>query len=81
LAELRGERARIYSDRLIRTKVQERYVGCLVWETIGLPDNFLALIAPSRRAFVREGERVVCHGGLSVEELIVPLVEIERKGK
>ena len=80
LADLRGERVRIYSDRLLRNKVQERYSGCLAWEPIGLPENYLALMAPSRKAFVRQGERIVSHGGLSVEELIVPFIQIERRG-
>jgi hypothetical protein len=80
LADLRGERVRIYSDRLLRKKVQEKYYGCLAWESIGVPEDYLALLAPSRKAFVRKGERIVSHGGLSVEELIVPFIQIERKG-
>jgi len=80
LADLRGERVRIYSDRLLRNNVQERYLDCLAWDPIGLPEDYLALMAPSRRAFVREGERIVSHGGLSVEELIVPFIQVERRG-
>ncbi|RJQ83741.1 MAG: BREX-3 system phosphatase PglZ [Desulfobacteraceae bacterium] len=78
-ADLRGERVRIYSDRVLRDKVKERFPAALEWEPAGLPDTFLPLIAPARQAFVREGERVVSHGGISIEEIIVPFIRIERK--
>ena len=78
IADLRGERVRIYSDVALRNKMNDRFPATLEWQPVGLPDTFLALLAPGRRAFVREGERVVCHGGISVEELIVPFVQIER---
>jgi len=79
VAELRGERVRIYSDRILRDKVKERFPAALEWEPVGLPDTFLPLIAPARQVFVREGERIVSHGGISIEEIIVPLIRIERK--
>ncbi len=31
------------------------------------------------QVFVNENKRTVSHGGISVEELIVPMVQIERK--
>jgi hypothetical protein len=80
VADLRGERVRVYPDAILRSKVRDRFPTAIEWESIGLPDDYLALLAPSRRAFVHEKELLVCHGGISVEELIVPLVHIERKG-
>ncbi len=77
VADLRGERVRIYPEAILRKNVKERFPSAIEWEPIGLPDTCLALVAPGRRAFVREGERTVSHGGFSVEELIVPLIEIE----
>jgi hypothetical protein len=62
----------------LRAKVKERFPAAMEWGTFGLPDNYLALLAPARQAFVREKQRIVCHGGISIEELIVPLVQIER---
>ncbi|MGE5545222.1 MAG: BREX-3 system phosphatase PglZ [Bacillota bacterium] len=79
VAELRGERVRIYSDNLLRDKVRKRFPAAIEWQPVGLPDTFLPLIAPARQAFVREGERIVSHGGISIEEIIVPLIQIERK--
>ena len=78
LADIRGERARIYSDPALRSRVKAQLPGAVEWPAIGLPEDCLALLAPSRSAFVRKGERIVGHGGLSLEEVVVPVVEIER---
>jgi len=77
VADLRGERVRVYPDQVLRTRVKERFPDAIEWPAIGLPNDFWSLLAPSRCAFVLEGKRIVGHGGISVEELIVPLVQIE----
>ncbi len=79
VADLRGERVRLYSDARLRHNVQERFPSAIEWQPVGLPEDHLALIAPNRLAFVRSGERIVSHGGFSIEELIVPLIQIERR--
>ncbi|MEW6725463.1 MAG: BREX-3 system phosphatase PglZ [Bacillota bacterium] len=79
VADLRGERVRVYADTLLRDKVQARFPSALKWQPIGLPEDYLALIAPGRMAFVRDGERIVSHGGVTIEELIVPFIEIKRR--
>ncbi|GIW96111.1 MAG: alkaline phosphatase [Pirellulaceae bacterium] len=78
IADLRGERVRVYSDPRLRAKIKARFPQSLEWPSVGLPDDYLVLIAPNRAAFVRKGKTLVGHGGISVEELIVPLVQIER---
>ena len=80
VADLRGERARVYSDSVLRSRVKERVFDALEWPPIGLPEDFLPLLAPGRAAFVREGKRLVGHGGALLEELIVPFVQIDRRG-
>ncbi len=79
IADLRGERVRIYPDAALRGKVKERFPAALEWSPVGLPEDYLALLAPARQAFVQEKQRTVSHGSISVEELIVPLVRIERR--
>ena len=78
VADVRGERARIYSDGVLRSTVHERFPDAIAWPAIGLPEDYLALLAPARSAFVREGERVVGHGGASLEEVVVPWIRIEQ---
>ncbi len=81
VADIRGERVRIYPDPILRDRMRERFSATLEWDGVGLPDGYHALIAPSRQAFIQENQRAVSHGGVSVEELIVPLVQIERRGE
>jgi hypothetical protein len=78
IADQRGERVRVYPEAILRGEVKKRFPASLEWGTAGLPDDYLALLAPARQAFVQERQRTVSHGGISVEELIVPLVGIER---
>ena len=78
VADLRGERARVYPDQLLRSRVKERYPHAIEWPAVGLPEGYWTLLAPGRSAFVREGERTVGHGGISIEEVVVPMVQIER---
>jgi len=78
MADLRGERVRIYPDVALRHQVKERFPDALEWPAVGLPDDYLALLAPARKAFIQENQRIVCHGGISIEEIVVPWVQIER---
>ena len=77
LVDTYGKRVRIYSDPVLRDRVREEFPRAIPWPAVGLPDGYYPLIAPGRFSFVREGERPVAHGGASLEEVIVPLVEIE----
>ena len=78
IADLRGERVRVYPDRILRSRVKERFPEAIEWPALGLPEDYVALLAPGRSAFVRVGKRIVGHGGVSLEEIIVPMVQIER---
>ncbi|MFH1931371.1 MAG: BREX-3 system phosphatase PglZ [Pseudomonadota bacterium] len=79
VADLRGERVRIYSDSLLRGQVKKRFPEALEWPPIGLPEDYLPLIAPGRSAFIRETDSLVGHGGISLEELVVPFIQLERR--
>jgi len=79
VADIRGERVRVYPDDLLRAAVRERFPDAIEWPSLGLPDDYRALLAPHRKAFIRDGETIVGHGGISIEELIVPLIQIERR--
>ena len=78
-ADLRGERVRVFPDPALRGRVNERFPHAIPWSPIGLPNDYLALIAPGRSSFVLPSERPVAHGGITLEEVIVPLVRIKKK--
>jgi len=77
VADLKGERVRVYPDHALRSKVKERFSEAIEWPSIGLPENYLPLLANGRSAFIQEGKRTVTHGGVSIEEVVVPLIQIE----
>lgn len=76
LAEVRGERVRVYPDELLRAKSATDFPKALAWTPQGLPKNYHPLFAPPNEAFITEGEERICHGGLTLEEVLVPFVEI-----
>lgn len=76
IAETRGERVRVYRSEALVTDSATAYPATVRLDIAGLPANFMPLYAGGRTAFVSKGEQVVVHGGVSVEELIVPFVKI-----
>ncbi|MNL03022.1 PglZ domain protein [compost metagenome] len=76
IAETRGERMRVYRSESLRADSAAACPGTISLDIAGLPTNFMPLFAGGRSAFVPEGDQVVVHGGVSVEELIVPFVKV-----
>ena len=74
-----GKRARIYGDSSQRGRVKKDFPDAIEWPRVGLPDGYCPLLAPGRMSFVRGDERPVAHGGATLEEVVVPLVEVERR--
>ena len=78
IADERGERAHVFTDDLTRAHVAKEYPEAMVWPQIGLPDDWRVLLAPGRGAFINKGQQTVGHGGIAMEEVIVPFVKIRR---
>jgi hypothetical protein len=79
MADMRGQRVRVYPTDDLRSQVASKFPFAQIWASIGLPPEYLPLMAGGRNAFVTEGESLVAHGGLAIEEVIVPLVKLERR--
>ena len=77
LAEEKGQRVRIYPNEILRSKIAKDFPDALEWPSISLPEDHLALLAPYRGAFIQEGSSTVTHGGLSIEEVLVPWIQVE----
>ncbi len=75
-AELRGERVRAYRSEVLAAEASSGGSGRFRVESAGLPSEFLPVFAGGRTAFLNAGDRAVVHGGLAIEELIVPFVRI-----
>ncbi len=76
IANLRGQRVRIYPNASLRREIKSAFPDTLEWAPTGLPENNFPLIAPNRKAFVTAGQRIVTHGGISLEEVIVPFIHM-----
>ena len=81
LADVRGERARVYPNKALRDRTAAAFPNAIAWPGVGLPDGFDVLLAPPAQAFVPVADRIVAHGGISIEELIVPWVRVERPAR
>ncbi|MFN3480686.1 MAG: hypothetical protein ACK415_09915 [Thermodesulfovibrionales bacterium] len=64
---------------IVSISEMEKALIAIEWPSVGLPDDFLPLLAPDRMAFIKEEDKIVGHGRISIEELIVPFVNILRK--
>jgi hypothetical protein len=74
--EIRGERVRTYRSETLVAESAAANPNTFRLDIAGLPANFMALFASGRAAFLPQGEPAVVHGGISVEELMVPFVKI-----
>ena len=79
IAESRGERVRIYPTPELRSQVSSTLTFAREWQPSGLPDDYFPLVATGNDAFVNEGDSIVGHGGVAIEEVIVPLIKVERR--
>ena len=78
LAETWDERVRVYRERYLRDKAVGTY-SSIAWSGDGLPGDVFVLPAKSGEAFICEEDFVFSHGGISLEEVIVPSVHVSRK--
>ena len=79
IAESRGERVRIYPTPELRSQISSTFTFAREWQPSGLPDDYFPLVATGNDAFVNEGDSIVGHGGVAIEEVIVPLIKVERR--
>lgn len=76
LCDSKGLRCRIYSDLRLRELVQTDFPDSIPWDHQGLPNCFHCLLAPPGKAFTQLGQTAVCHGGVSLDEVMVPFIEV-----
>ncbi len=79
VADTQGERVRVYPSEELRAQVANDFPFGLTWQPVGLPKNYFPLVAGDRDAFIRLGDSTVGHGGISIEEVIVPLIKFENR--
>lgn len=81
LAETKGKRVRVYERNEFLEEVANKFPESLRWPNHGLPPARHVLLAGDLKAFTDEGEEIVSHGGIALEEVMVPFVVISREEK
>ena len=79
IAESRGERVRVYPTIELRAQISSLFNFAREWQPSGLPEDYFPLVATGNDAFINVGDSIVSHGGVAIEEVIVPLVKVERR--
>ncbi len=80
LASTRSKRARLYSSLDLAQNAATRLPDTMIIDNGWLrPQGVFPVVALRRSAYAIQGERVVTHGGLTVEEMIVPLITLTRQ--
>jgi len=78
LVEQRGKRSRVYDNPTFVKRAAKAFPESIRWSDEYLTPKYPVLIAGGLTAFAREGEKVVAHGGISVEEVLVPFIRVYR---
>lgn len=81
LSETKASRVRIYQSEALRDQAARKADTSLAWTPKGLPNDLCCLFAPYRGSYHTVGKKIVSHGGISLEEVMVPFVKINRKSK
>jgi len=80
LADLKGQRVRLYeSEVLLKGNLDQNM--SYTWKCPGIPKKYQIMFAKNNYAYINKDENAICHGGISMEEVVVPFIKIERKGK
>ena len=81
LAETKGKRVRVYDRTEFLEEVACKFPESLRWPSHGLPRARYVLLADHLKAFTNVGDEVVSHGGIALEEVLVPFVAITREAE
>lgn len=76
--ESKGERVRVYSSLNIRNQTASEHEKTIPWDSDSLPSDYHVLLAKNNFAFVPKNDKIVTHGGIHLEEIIVPFVKVNR---
>jgi hypothetical protein len=79
LAETKSKRVRVYDRPEFLEEVATKFPESIRWPNHGLPPARLVLLAGNLKAFTDAGDEIVSHGGIALEEVMVPFVAITRE--
>lgn len=78
LVKERAKRCRVYQNAKFRTEAKSGFPETFEWPGYGLPPSHHVLLADDLRAFATKNDKSVAHGGIALEEVLVPFVRLKR---
>lgn len=78
LVEQAGSRVRMYSDPEYAKKAMKEYPETIIWRKEASGHDYTYLFPKGTAAFTRKNTRNVSHGGITIEEVIVPFVQVRK---
>ena len=80
LAETKGARACIMPSVELRNQVVKGNPYSESWDSSILPnESFSTLVAKDNYAFISKNSKEISHGGISIDEVMVPFIRVYRK--
>jgi len=76
LTEMTSLRTRVYQDFAVTEEVEENF-KVFTYPGVYMPKNYRYIICDEDTAFGTKGQSYVCHGGMNIEEVIVPFAIIK----
>ena len=80
LVDQPGSRVRIYANKMFAEQAHQEYPETILWGGWEPGARYTYLFPKGKTAFQRAGTGSVTHGGISLEEIIVPFVHVRRSG-
>ena len=77
IPESKGQRVQVFSSKVLRDQVAAEW-GTPWPHLSGLPTDYVPLLAPAHTAYTTRNQKLLSHGGVSMEELVVPMIRIAR---
>ncbi len=73
----KGQRVQVFPSASLRDALSEEWGR--PWPHLsGLPMGYYPWLSPAHKAFAVRGQRLISHGGVSMEELIVPMIRVTK---
>lgn len=77
----RGMRMLVFNKEVFIEQLQHNNENLIKWKNYGLPDKYYVILANNNFAFTKKGEEIITHGGISIEEVMVPFIRIYKEEK
>lgn len=80
LVEKASTRVRVYENPVFAKQALEIYTDSVQWPVENVRSQYCFIFAGGRKAFLRKSKvKQVSHGGISLEEIVVPFIRVWRK--